>query len=269
VAYAAWDLSALSGGRFVLGLGSQVRGNVEGRYGVAWAPPVPRMREYVVALRAIWRCWQEGTPLAVDGEHYRLGRMQPFFAPGPIEHPAIEVALGAVGPAMTRLAGEVADVLLTHPTNASPRVLRERVLPAVAQGACRAARAPESVRVVAGGFVATGPDAAAVRAERERARAYLGFLYSTPQYAPALEAHGAAGLHARLHVLAREGRWDAMPREIPDDLLDALVPAAPYAELGGVLRAWYGGICPALSLSLPADPAWDDAARAAIEVLRT
>jgi len=268
VAHAAWDLAAFSGGRFELGLGSQVRGNVEKRYGVAWTPPVPRMREYVGALRAIWRSWQEGAPLAFEGQHYRFGRMQPFFAPGPIEPGPPPIALGAVGPAMTRLAGEVADALVTHPTQACAAVLRARVLPAVAEGERRAGRAAGACRIVSGGFVATGPDAAAVRAAREGIREYLGFLYSTPQYAPALEVLGRAALGPELHALSRAGRWGEMAARIDDALLDAVAPAAPYAEVAGRLRAELGPLCAGLTFPMPADPAHDGAARAVIAALR-
>ena len=267
-AYAAWDLAALSGGRFELGLGSQVKGNVEGRFGVAWSAPVPRLREYVQALRAIWSCWQDGTPLDFAGEHYRFSRMQPFFNPGPIESPAIRIALGAVGPLMTRLAGEVADVLVTHPTNASPAVLRERARPKVAEGLQRSGRAADACASVAGGFIATGRDAAAVAAERERIREYLGFLYSTPQYWPALEVHGFADVGRHLHQLARESRWGEMRAAIPDALLGALVPAAPYTEIADVLRAWFGDLCAGITFPVPADPADDALAAAAIARLR-
>jgi probable F420-dependent oxidoreductase len=267
-AYAAWDLAAFSGGRFELGLGSQVRGNVEGRFGVAWSAPVPRLREYVQALRAIWSCWQHGTPLDVGGEHYQFARMQPFFNPGPIESPAIRIALGAVGPAMTRLAGEVADVLVTHPTHASPRVLRERAAPKVAEGLQRAGRTADACAIIAGGFVATGRDAAAVAAERERIREYLGFLYSTPQYWAALEVHGFDEVGRRLQQLAREGRWGEMSAAIPDALLDALVPAAPYAEIADVLRAGFGALCAGITFPVPADPADDALAAVAIAQLR-
>ncbi|MBS1105112.1 MAG: family F420-dependent class oxidoreductase [Deltaproteobacteria bacterium] len=267
-AYAAWDLAALSGGRFELGLGSQVRGNVEGRFGVAWSAPVPRMREYVRALRAIWACWQDGTPLDFASEQYRFARMQPFFDPGPIEHPAIRIAIGAVGPAMTRLAGEVADALVTHPTQASPRVLRERAQPQLAEGLQRAGRATGACAIVAGGFVATGRDAAAVAAERERIREYLGFLYSTPQYGPALEVHGFGEVGRHLHQLAREGHWGEMCAAIPDALLDALVAAAPFAEIADVLRAWFGDLCTGITFPVPTDPADDALAAAAIAQLR-
>lgn len=268
VAHAAWDLAALSDGRFELGLGSQVRGNVEGRYGVAWTAPVPRMREYVGALRAIWRCWQEGAPLDFAGTHYRFRRMQPFFDPGPLAPGPPRIALGAVGPAMTRLAGEVADALVTHPTQAAPAVLRERVLPAVAAGARRAGRAASACTVVAGGFVATGPDAKAVRAERTRIREYLGFLCSTPQYAAALDLLGRPALGSALHALARAGRWAELPALVDDALLDVLAPAAPYAEVAALLRERLAGLCTALAFPMPADPAHDDDARAAIEALR-
>jgi probable F420-dependent oxidoreductase len=264
VAYAAWDLAAISDGRFELGLGSQVRGNVEGRFGVAWAKPIGRMREYVTALRAIFAAWQEGARLDFQGEHYAFGRMQPFFAPGALPCGPPRIALGAVGPAMTRLAGEVADTVVTHPTNASPLVLRERTGPMVREGEARATRTAGACAIVAGGFVATGRDEAAVAAAREGIREYLGFLYSTPNYAGALALHGFADLQPRLQQLAREGRWGEMKGAIPDALLDAIVPAAPYAEIAAVLRDWYGGLCDALTFPVPVDPADDALAAAAI-----
>ena len=146
-AVAAWDLQELSGGRFELGLGSQVRGNITRRYGVEWTPPAPRMREYVGALKAIFRCWQDGGELCFEGEHYQLTRMQPFFRPDPLEHPAPAIFLGGIGPAMTALAGEVSDGLMTHPTNTAPRYIREVVAPRLARGAGRSG--PASARACA------------------------------------------------------------------------------------------------------------------------
>lgn len=267
IAYAAWDLAAISGGRFELGLGSQVRGNVEGRFGVAWAKPVPRMREYVQALRAIFASWQDGAALDFSGEHYRFGRMQPFFAPDRLASGPPKVALGAVGPAMTRLAGEVADTLVTHPTHASPRVLRERTRPMVAEGERRAGRAAGSCAIVAGGFVATGRDAAAVAKALGGIRTYLGFLFSTPNYAGALALHGFADLQPALQALAREKRWGEMAGRIPDALLAALVPAAPYAEIADVLREWYADLCAGITFPVPDDPDDDAPAAAAIAQL--
>jgi hypothetical protein len=162
----------------------------------------------------------------------------------------------------------VADTVVTHPTNASPRVLRERVAVRVAEGERKAGRAAGACAVVAGGFVATGRDAAAVAAARESIREYLGFLYSTPNYAAALELHGYADLQPLLQQKARAGQWAEMRSAIPDALLDEVVPAAPYAEIADVLGAWFDGLCEALTFPVPADPADDALAAAAIARLR-
>jgi probable F420-dependent oxidoreductase len=259
VAYAAWDLQAMSGGRFALGLGSQVKGNVVGRFGGTWAPPVARMRDYVGALRAVWASWQDGTPLAFASTHYALTRMQPFFNPGPIADPAIPIFLGGVNPGMIALAGEVADGLMTHPTNSGPRFLRERCAPALASGRARTGRPAADVGLIASTFVATGPDAAAVARERERLREFFGFLYSTPQYWPTLALHGWEDLGEHLRDLTRAGRWQDMPAAVGDDVLDALVPAGTYAEIAPVLRAWYGDVATGITLRMPDDADDDDA----------
>jgi probable F420-dependent oxidoreductase len=268
-AIAAWDLQSLSGGRLELGLGAQVRANLEQRFSVEWRPPVPRMREYVQALRAIWSRWQEGTPLALRGEHYRFERMQPFFDPGPIEHPEIPIQLAAVGPFMTRLAGEVADAWVAHPTNASPRFLREVTLPNLEKGARRCGRAPQEIAVLAFGFVATGATLEAVREERERVREYLGFLYSTPQYAATLELFEWVDVGRRLRELLRAGRWTETKELVTDEMLDHLVPSAPYGEIADVLREWYGGLAGGVALPMPQDPAHDAQLRAVVESLRS
>jgi len=259
VALAAWDLAEASGGRFELGLGSQVRGNVEGRYGVAWTPPVPRMREYVGALRAIFASFQTGAPLRYEGEHYRLARLQPFFRPEPLADPRIPTFLGAIGPAMTSLAGEVGDGLVTHPTSSAPRVLRELARPRFAHGAARAGRDAADLTIAVSPLVATGRDAAEVSKGKSAARQLLGFLFSTPAYWPSLALFGWQERGEVLHRLSREGRWDAMPAEIDDAMLDAFVPAASYDALGDALRARYAGLAQRLCLALPEEPA-DDAA---------
>ncbi len=267
VAIAAWDLAAASGGRFELGLGSQVRGNVVGRYGAAWDPPVARMREYVGALRAIFACWQGGAPLRFEGEHYRLTRMQPFFRPEPLATPGVPIYLGGVKPGMTALAGEVADGLLTHPTNTSPRYLREVLRPRLERAAAAGGRAA-APRLYVGVRIATGRDAAAVQRERERARRTLAFLYSTPAYWPSLESHGWHERGERLHALSREGRWEEMDAVVDDAMLDAFVPSAPYGEIAAVLREWYGGLSDWIAFPMPEDAADDGAAAAAVAELR-
>ena len=258
VAYAAWDLQALSGGRFALGLGSQVKGNIVGRFGVEWKPPVARMRDYIGALRAVWASWQEGSPLRFESTHYRLDRMQPFFNPGPIEHPDIAVIVGGVNPGMMRLGGEVADGVMTHPTNTSPRFLRERILPAMQRGAARVGRSPEKPTVMASTFVATGSTSEAVAREAARLREYMGFLYSTPQYWPTLELHGWSDVGMELHRMSRDGRWADMPGAITDEIFGQLVPAGTYDEIGPVLLRWYADLVSAITLRMPDDPA-DDA----------
>jgi probable F420-dependent oxidoreductase len=268
VAHSAWDLQALSHGRFRLGLGTQVKGNVVGRFATAWAPPVARMRDYVGALRAIWRTWQEGVPLRYESEHYRLDRMQPFFNPGPIESPEIPIYLGGVNRRMMALAGEIADGLMTHPTNTSPRFLREIAAPALATGAARAGREPaghESTEherkpagIVASPFVATGATEADLARERERIRQHLGFLYSTPQYRATLDLHGWRDVGEKLHALTRAGRWAELTSEISDEILDALVPSGTYDDISAVLGTWFDGLATGIALSMPTDPA-DDA----------
>ena len=268
VAYAAWDLQALSDGRLELGLGSQVKGNLEGRYSVEWRPPIPRMREYINSLRAIWHAWQEGAPLHFEGEHYRFTRMQPFFNPGPIEAGAPPIFLGAVNRGLTRVAGELAQGIMTHPTNTHPRYLRELTLPSLEEGAKSAGRSATELEVMVGGFVATGPDAEAMRAERERIREYLSFLYSTPQYVPSLELEGWGEVGQRLHRLSREGRWAEMKSLVTDEMLDRLVPAGSYAEIADVLRDWYGGLATRITFPMPLDPAHDAQAADVIRSLQ-
>jgi len=265
VAIAAWDLQSTSGGRFELGLGSQVRGNIEQRYSTPWSAPRERMREYVESLRAIWQCFQQGSPLRYEGRHYRFTRLQPFFNPGPIAEPEIPILLGAVGPKMTGLAGEVSDGLMTHPTNSSPRFLREVTRPTLDAGS---ARSGERVPILAGPLIATGPDAVAVAAQRQHARALLSFLYSTPAYWPTLELFGWREVGERLHRQSREGRWSEMTQAIDDAMLDTLVPQAPYAGIADVLQADYADLATRINFPVPADPSHDPAAAHAIAALR-
>ena len=257
VAYAAWDLQALSGGRFALGLGSQIKANISGRFGVAWTPPVPRMRDYVGALRAVWQCWQSGSKLDFHSPSYTLERMQPFFNPGPIEHPDIPILLGGVNPRMTALAGECANGFMTHPTNTGPRYLRETLLPALRKGAAKGKRSLDGFELIASTFVATGPDTAAVAREREALREILAFVYSTPQYWPSLALHGWPDIGPRLLELTRAGQWAEMKHVISDDILDTLVASGPYGEIAPILREWYGDLVAAITLRLPVDPGDD------------
>lgn len=268
VAHAAWDLQEFSHGRFELGLGSQVRGNIVGRYSTPWAAPVPRMREYVQSLRAIFACWQEGASLNFEGEHYQFTRMQPFFNPGPIEHPGIPIHLGAIGPGMTALAGEVADGMMCHPSNTAPQYLREVVLPRLAKGEARAGTESGSTGLMVGSFVATGPDPDAARADRDFARQHLGFLYSTPAYWPSLEMFGWRDVGETLHAMSREGRWAEMPAAVTEEMLDAFVPTAPYDEIADLLRTRYESLSDWITFPMPEDASRDPALAEVIRALQ-
>jgi probable F420-dependent oxidoreductase len=268
VAHAAWDLQDLSGGRFELGMGSQVRGNIVGRYSTPWTPPIPRMREYVQSLRAIFARWQHGEKLAFEGESYRFTRMQPFFDPGPLDPGPPPLLMGGVGPRMTALAGEVADGLMTHPTNSSARYLREVVVPRIADGAAASGRAPGDCRLMAAGFVATGVDDAAVAAQREWARELLTFLYSTPSYWPSLDLFGYREVGEALHAKTREGDWAGMKGLVTDTMLDAFVPSAPYTEIAQRLLEDYAGVASRITFPVPDDASLDGEARAVIARLR-
>lgn len=257
VAYTAWDLVAMSGGRFELGLGPQVKQNIEGRYSVPWREPVGRLREYVESLREIWRCFDTGEPLRYEGEHYRFDRLQPFFNPGPSGHPSPAIWLGGVNEKMCRLGGSHADGFVTHPTNSSPRYLRELCLPALAAGAAEAGRTPGEVRLITGTPFVSGPDRAAVDASREHHRQILAFLYSTPAYRRSLELHGWAELGERLQRMTREQAWDRLHELVTDEVLDTLLPQGTWDELPGVIGEWFGGLADGVILPVPADAADD------------
>jgi len=250
LAYQAWDVQQLSGGRFFLGLGTQVKGHIERRFGFAWTASGPRMREYVLALRAVWDCWQNGRPLNFQGEHYRLTLMTPEFNPGPIEHYPIPVYIGSVNKFMCRLAGEVADGLMLHSLT-SPRYLREVILPNVRAGARRAGRDPATVEIIGGGFIATGPRLEDVKKAREAYRHRVAFYASTRTYSAVLELNGLAELGARLHQLSVEGRWDEMARQVSDQVLDEFVTAGTWDEIVPRIRERLGGLVTGLTFPMP------------------
>ena len=267
-AVAAWDLQEASGGRFVLGLGPQVRGNIVKRYSTPWSAPAPRMREYVNALRAIFASWQDGAELDFQGEHYRFSRMQPFFNPGPLGSDAPPIFLGAVGPNMVALVGEVADGMVTHPTNGSPRYLREVIIPSLERGANRIGRNLEELRLMVSPPTATGRDAEAVAVERERQREMLTFLFSTPSYWQSLDLFGMRDKGEALHALTREGRWQDMAGIIDDEMLDTFVVSGSYDEIADRLIESYGGLVKSITFPVPADAREDEAARRAIRRLQ-
>jgi probable F420-dependent oxidoreductase len=248
----AWDLQANSGGRFVLGLGSQVKGHNERRFGVPWTPPAPRLRDYVRALRAVWHCWETRSGLDYRGDHYTLTLMTPDFSPEPTGLPMVRVAIAAVGEAMLRVAGEVGDAVRLHPL-CSRRYLEEVCLPRLADGMRRSGRRREQFDVHGGGFVATGPDDAAVAAEMDRVRGRIAFYASTRTYLPILALHGLDGLNHRLHALSVAGRWQEMPSLVSDDVVRIFAACGTYPEIAKIIEERWGGAADSIDLAFPPD----------------
>jgi probable F420-dependent oxidoreductase len=244
LAMTAHDLQRYTRGRFMLGLGSQVRAHVERRFSMPWSPPVPRMREYVAALRAIWTAWQEGTRLRFEGEHYRHTLMTPMFAPPAHEWGGPPVHLAAVGPRMTRLAGEIADGLLVHGFTTA-RYLRQRTLPALEEGLVAGGRRREQVTVSLPGFVVTGSTDREHAAAAATVRATIAFYGSTPAYRPVLELHGWGALADELHALSvgrREDKWTTMRDLVDDEVLEAFAVVAEPADVGRRVRERFDGL---------------------------
>jgi probable F420-dependent oxidoreductase len=267
-AYEAWDLAKFSGGRFHLGLGTQIRQNIAGRYGVPWSDPVAWMRDYLGALDALYDAFGSGGALDFAGDRYRLSRMQPYFNPGPdggVARPP--TYLGGVNARLCALAGELADGLVTHPTNSDPRYLEEVCLPNLRAGAGRGGRSLDGFELVVGAQFATGPTNAAVAEERERQRRLFAFLLSTPAYQLTLDLYGWSGLGPQLRALVREDRWDGLPALLTDDVLDTLVVSAGYEDLPGVIARRYGDLCQGVTLSLPPGREHDDALGRVVEAL--
>lgn len=246
----AWDLQAESGGRFSLGLGSQVKGHNVRRFGLSWSPPVPRLREYIEALRAIWRCWERGEKLDYAGDHYRFSLMTPEFSPRPTGLPMVPVAIAAVGPDMLRLAGRVCDGVRLHGF-CTRRYIEDVCMPRVSHGLAEAGRQREHFEISGGGFIATGPDADAVRRAMDAVRVRVAFYGSTRTYLPVLAAHGLEELGSHLHRLSVEGKWTEMPAEISDEVLHLFAAVAPFESLAAEVEKRFGGAVDVIHLDIP------------------
>jgi probable F420-dependent oxidoreductase len=240
VAYTAYDLQRFSRGRFVLGLGSQVKAHITRRFSMPWVNPVAQMREFVLALRAIWQSWAAGNPLNFDGDYYHHTLMPPVFAPTVHEFGPPPVLVAGVGDAMTRLAGEVADGFLCHAFT-TERWLRESTLPALVEGRQRAGKTLDGFTVKAALFLATGTEAEMAQ-DTNTIRSQLAFYGSTPAYKPMLDLHGWGDVAVELTRLSKSGRWQEMPGLIDDDMLHAFAVVAPANELNACVRARCQGL---------------------------
>ena len=257
LAHTAWDLQAASEGRFILGLGSQVKGHNERRFSVKYESPGPRLREVVLALRTIWECWQNGTRLDFKGQFYRFDLMTPFFNPGPIAHPAIPVYIAGVNRYMCRIAGEVCDGLHVHPFN-SPKYLREYVRPAVEEGQGAANRPAAGFTYVTSTFVVIG-DTEQERAQaRQAVKQQIAFYASTRTYEPVLAVHGWQDLVPHLHRKSVEGDWKGMADLITDEMVDTYAVTGTYGTIGAAIRERYAGLLDRTAFYQPYPTALDD-----------
>lgn len=261
LAQIAWDLAAQSKGRFILGLGTQVKQHITRRFSTEWTAPVPRLREYIEALRAIWQTFQTNAPLRYTGEHYKFSLMTPFFNPGPIAHPHIPIYIAGVNEGLCRLAGEMCEGFHVHPFH-TLRYLRELIIPAITAGAQDAGRARSDCLLSCAIFVVTGRDAEEMRNNSVYVRSQIAFYASTPSYSPVMEMHGWRDLHERLNTMTREGRWLEMGDLISDDMLKEFAVVAPVDELAHAVRERYQGLLDRVGYYFPFEP--DDADKAIV-----
>lgn len=250
VANLGWDLQGYSEGRFILGLGTQIRPHIEKRFSMPWSRPVHRMREFVSALQAIWTSWQGGAPLAFEGEFYTHRIMTPMFTPEPMPHPPPRIFLAAVGESMTELGGEIADGLLVHPFS-TRRYLEGVTDRTVRRGLARSGRTRSSFELTSPVFVVTGEDEAEFAAAAAATRRQIAFYGSTPAYRAVLEAHGWGDLHTELHTLSKRGEWETMGTLVDEDVLRTVAVVGPVDDIARLLRERCEGVIDRVVPSLP------------------
>jgi probable F420-dependent oxidoreductase len=246
-AHLAWDLAVLTEGRFLLGLGTQVKGHIERRYGLAWESPGPRLRDYIQAMRAIWDCWQHGTPLNYQGQFYSHTLMTPFFNPGPIAHPRVPVHIAGVQPYMCHLAGELCDGFQVHPFH-SVTYLQEVVLPNVEAGLKAGGRTRADICLASSVFIVTGSSQRELDSAARSVKSQIGFYASTRNYRVILECHGWGQVARDLTRKSIEGDWEAMASLVTDEMLEAFAVVGTSAEIPLKLRRRYTGLLDRLSV---------------------
>jgi probable F420-dependent oxidoreductase len=249
----AWDLAQQSKGRFILGLGTQVKGHNERRLGVKWEAPGPRLREMILCIRAIWDCWQNGTKPRFEGAHYRFTLMTPFFSAGPIAHPNVPIWIAGVNPYMLELAGELCDGFHVHPFH-SDRYLRDSLLPEIGRGLAKAGRKREDIVLATSAFVIAGDSDEELARARDAVRMQIAFYASTRTYVRVLESHGWGDTCTRLNDKAAKGDWAGMANEITDEMLDVFAVTARWDDVAAKVKARYTGILDRVALYLPFRP---------------
>ena len=256
----AHGMQTLTGGRFLLGLGSQVRPHIERRFSMPWSRPAARMRELVLAIRAIFDTWQNGAPLRFEGEFFRHTIMIPAFDPGPNPYGPPPIFVGGFGPRMCEGIGEVADGFFAHPFT-TRHSLETQTLPALERGLAKVGRTRDDIEIIAATMVVTAQREEEFEAVREAARKHLAFYGSTPAYRPTLDAHGWGELHAELNRLSKQGRWDDMTGLVSDEILETIAVVGPRETIAAKLRERLDGIADGVSLTHNRSPHpefWDD-----------
>ena len=249
----AWDLARFSRGRFILGLGTQVKGHNERRFGVKWDKPVEKMREVILAVRAFWECWQNGTRLNFQGEYFKLNLMTPFFSPAPHEYHGIPIFIAGVNRRMCQLGGELCDGFHVHPLH-TRRYLTEVVLPNIEEGLVKGGRQRSQIELSSSIFVIPTDDAQQAEKFEAEARRQIAFYASTPPYRPVFDLEGWGDVADQLKARAARGRWDEMPALITDDMLDRLALTGTWKELPQKILLKYSGLLDRVSYYFPLVP---------------
>ena len=267
LAQIAWDLARYSKGRFILGLGTQVKGHNERRFGVKWEKPVEKIREVILAIRAIWNCWEHRTPLNFRGEFFKLTLMTPFFSPEPHEYHRIPIFVAGVNRRMCQLAGEMCEGFHAHPLH-SVRYLRERVLPNIEVGLTQSGRERKSIELSSSIFVVPTDDPKAAAYE-SKIREQISFYASTPPYRPVFDLEGWGEIADRLKGLAARGEWNAMPSLINDEMLERFAVRGTWAELPDKVIKKYDGLLDRVSYYFPLVPGENESKwRATVEAFK-
>lgn len=251
LAQIAWDLQAASNGRFILGLGTQVKPHIERRFGTVWESPAAKLREMILAMRALWGAWQGDGRINFRGEFYKITLMTPFFNPGPIQHPDIPIYIAGVNEKLCQVAGEVCQGFHVHPFH-TPKYIRELILPNIELGLQKTGRTRADIQLSSAIFVATD------EGEKEMVRAQISFYASTPSYRPVLEAHGWGEIGEKLSMLAAHKEWGEMAGQITDEMLEQFCIVTSSDSVAAAIRSRYAGLLDRITLYTPFEPGQDE-----------